>query len=294
MLVNNLRVEDKRFVSMSNFEIICRTIFVDKSRKARINNEILCNIEMQVVQQQDIDKRLMFYWGKMYTEEIKEKQKYSILPKTIVILIADFQLKKLKEIPKFHTKWNIREEEYRKIILTNTLELHIIELPKLLKQLKENNGLKKDKIVLWLMFILNPENLGDEIMSENEDIKKAKEELERIKLNEQDQRLAELRMKYILDQNAIRNSGFREGKEAGLQEGKEIGLQEGKEIGLQEGKEIGLQEGKEIGLQEGEEIGLQKGKQEGKKAEKFEIAKKLIYNMCACNCSGNVCRMFSG
>ena len=28
--------------------------------KARINNEILCNIEMQVVQQQDIDKRLMF------------------------------------------------------------------------------------------------------------------------------------------------------------------------------------------------------------------------------------------
>ena len=86
------------------------------------------------------------------------------------------------------------------------------------------------------MFILNPENLGDEVMNENEDIKKAKEELERIKLNEKDQRLAELRMKYILDQNAIRNSGFREGKEVGLQEGKQM----------------------------------------GKKAEKIEIAKKLI------------------
>ena len=158
----------------------------------------------------------------------------------------------------------IREEDFRKIVLTDTLEIHIIKLPKLIKQLEENKGIRKDKVTLWSMFILNPENLGDEIMSENEDIKKAKEELERIKLNEQDQRLAELRMKYILDQNAIRNSGFREGKEAGLQEGKEIGLQEGKEIGLQEGKEIGLQEGKEIGLQD------------GKKAEKFEIAKKLI------------------
>ena len=40
-------------------------------------------------------------------------------------------------------------------------------------------------------------------------------ELEKIKQNEQDQRLAELRMKYILDQNSIRSSGFREGKRKG-------------------------------------------------------------------------------
>ena len=62
------------------------------------------------------------------------------------------------------------------------------------------------------MFLLNPENVGDEDMHENEELKLAKEELERIKQNEKDQRLAELRMKYILDQNSIRSSGFREGK----------------------------------------------------------------------------------
>ena len=224
--------------------------------KARLNNNILCDVEMQVAKKDNMDRRIMFYWSKLYSSEISSGEDYNILHKTIAILIADFELDILNTIPKFHTKWQIREEDFRKIILTDTLEIHIIELPKLIKQLEENKGIKKDKVTLWSMFILNPENLGDEIMSENEDIKKAKEELERIKLNEQDQRLAELRMKYILDQNAIRNSGFREGKEAGLQEGKEIGLQEGKEIGLQEGKEIGLQD--------------------GKKAEKFEIAKKLI------------------
>jgi len=70
------------------------------------------------------------------------------------------------------------------------------------KQLKENKLDKKDKIALWSIFLLNPENVGDEIMEENEDIKLAKEELEKIKKDKQEQRLAELRMKYILDQNS--------------------------------------------------------------------------------------------
>lgn len=112
--------------------------------KAKLNGEILCNIEMQVVQEKDIDRRIMFYWGKTYTGEIKEGDRYSALQKTIVILIANFELHNLKEIPKFHTKWQIREEKYRKIILTDTLEIHIIELPKLVKQIKENRGEKKD------------------------------------------------------------------------------------------------------------------------------------------------------
>ena len=120
--------------------------------KAKLNNEMICNIEMQVVQQKDIDKRLLFYWAKMYTQEIKESQKYKALPKTIVILIANFRLNKIKEIPMFHTKWQIREEKYSKKILTDTLEFHILELPKLINQLKKE-GEKKDKVALGSMFI---------------------------------------------------------------------------------------------------------------------------------------------
>ena len=79
--------------------------------KVRLNDEIVCDVEMQVVQQDDIDKRLMFYWGKMYTSEIRESQRYAVLPRTIVILIANFKLDRLKEIPKYHTEWKIREKE---------------------------------------------------------------------------------------------------------------------------------------------------------------------------------------
>ena len=79
--------------------------------RVKLNDKIICNIEMQVVQQEDIEKRIMFYWGKTYISEIKKGDKYGVLPKTIVILIANFKLEKLKEIERFHTKWQIREEK---------------------------------------------------------------------------------------------------------------------------------------------------------------------------------------
>ena len=62
---------------------------------------------------------------------------YSKLEKTIAILITDYELESLKQIPKYQTKWQIREEEYRQVILTDVMELYIIELPKFIKY-KEN------------------------------------------------------------------------------------------------------------------------------------------------------------
>lgn len=88
---------------------------------------------MQVAKKDNIEKRIMFYWSKWYSAEIHKGEDYDVLHKTIVILIANFELDKLKEIEKFHTKWQIREEEFRKIVLTDTLEVRIIELPKLKK-----------------------------------------------------------------------------------------------------------------------------------------------------------------
>ena len=43
-----------------------------------------------------------------------------------------------------------------KIILADTLEIHIIELPKLIKQLKNNIGKEKRNELCFL----NPENVG--------------------------------------------------------------------------------------------------------------------------------------
>ena len=72
-----------------------------------------------------------------------------------------------------------------------------------------------DKVALWARFIINPEILGEEVMSENKDIKKANEVLEEIQTDKKEQYLAHLRLKYILDKNESEEYGY----EKGLKEG---------------------------------------------------------------------------
>ena len=39
--------------------------------RAKIDNNINCNIEMQVVDKKNIEKRILYYWSKMYVKSIK-------------------------------------------------------------------------------------------------------------------------------------------------------------------------------------------------------------------------------
>ena len=52
----------------------------------------------------------------------------------------------------------------------------------------------------------------------NEYVKEAVNELKELSEDEQEQRIADLREKYILDRNTLRNSGYREGKKENSKE----------------------------------------------------------------------------
>lgn len=199
-------------VELDNNTILEKDLFDDKvgilDIRAKIDNNINCNIEMQVVDRENIEKRMLFYWSKMYSRSIKEGKDYLELEKTIVILISDYELESLKNIPQYSTKWQIREEKYSQTVLTDVLELYIIELPKFIKH-KEN---KRKQMDSWLKFIENPEVVK---MSENAEINKAREELEKISNDKRERYLAELREKYIMDQKAIEYAGYYKGIKAG-------------------------------------------------------------------------------
>ena len=183
--------------------------------KAKINNNINCNIEMQVANRKDIEKRIMFYWGKIYTGSISSGEKYSKLEKTVSIIFVDFEIENLKCIPKYVSKWGVREEDFpSKTILTDVMEIYIIELPKVKKyQNKSSEDLKS-----WVKFINNPEVIG---MGETrESIKKAKEILEEISQDKHERELAEYREKYIRDQMASEDYGFDQGLKQGLEQGR--------------------------------------------------------------------------
>ena len=199
--------------------------------KAKLNNNIVCNIEMQICDKKNIEKRLLFYWSKIYSQGIKKGQDYDELKRTIVILISDYNLEKLKEIPEHVTKWNIREEKYGKIILTDVLELYIIELNKL-----KNSTLKDNQVLnSWLHFIKNSKVVVNKNMRDEdiEEIKKAQKILEDMSADEHEKWLAEMRIKYIRDQHAIEDFGYDKGYKAG----NENGIKQGLEQGIKKNKE---------------------------------------------------------
>ena len=75
-------------------------------------------------------------------------------------------------IPKIKTKWNIREENYSKVILTDDLEFYIINL----KKLKENDiEIDNSSLIPWLKFLMDPNSLEEKDMIENKYLKEAEE-----------------------------------------------------------------------------------------------------------------------
>ncbi len=181
--------------------------------KAKIDNKINCDIEMQVIDEKNVEKRILFYSSKMYIQTITEGKDYSELQKCISILITDYEISGLRDIEKYMTKWNIREEDYGNVILTDVIEIYIIELSKVEKY---KNGKPLD---LWVEFIKNPKVID---MS-NGEIKKAKEILEKISQDKNERYLAELREKYIMDQKAIEGAGYDKGLNDGVKQGRKQG-----------------------------------------------------------------------
>ena len=196
---------------------------------AKINNNEYCNIEMQLVGKEKLLERMLYYWAKVYTKNMKSGNNYNKLKKTIEVLIANFEIEELKAL-EYHSKWKIIEEKGRKLILTDDLEFHIIEIPKLLKQgeIKNQNELAK-----WIYFIENPESerVG-EYMKENKEMKEAKEKLRVISKDEEMQRIAELREKAIRDEKAVENYGIKKGMKIGRAEGKREIAKRMKQMGL--------------------------------------------------------------
>ena len=73
-------------------------------------------------------------------------------------------------------------------------------------------------LLQWTKFLITPEELEVREMENNEAIKKAIEELEKMQEDSHEKYLAELRLKHLLDTESIREGGFEEGLEKGKRE----------------------------------------------------------------------------
>lgn len=99
--------------------------------KALTDKNMQINVEMQIVNRRNMEKRTLFYWSKLYGQGIKIGEPYYKLKKTITINLLDFNY---FDTQNYHTTWHIVEDIEKDKVLTDVLEIHFIELPKIIKK----------------------------------------------------------------------------------------------------------------------------------------------------------------
>ncbi len=177
---------------------------------AILDNGVICNVEVQLADNKDTEKRILYYNGKAYSQQMLVGDKYKDLNQTISIAILDYNLKRLIDIDEAHTIWHIREDNNTQIKLTDELEIHIIEIPKIRKMKTQG---KKNAVIDWITFLDDPNQKEvSEIMKTNKEIQEAMEKLEEISSDEELMRLVELRRKAILDENQAKYAAREEGR----------------------------------------------------------------------------------
>ena len=92
--VLDIDVKDIQNIEIRNTEIVPDVIDRKYSRldvSISVDGKLI-NIEMQVKKLTDFKERVLFYWSKLYTNDLKEGETYRRLSQAISINILDFEM----------------------------------------------------------------------------------------------------------------------------------------------------------------------------------------------------------
>lgn len=185
--------------------------------KATTNKGEVINIEIQIKNEYNMIKRSLYYWSKLYEEQLSEGDKYDKLSRTVCINILDF---KYLDNDRFHNGYRLKEIETNEE-LTDIEEIHFIEIPKL-KDLDDDANIDTiDMLTAWIEFLKDPEsNVVRKLEFSKEEIKEAKDELYRLSRDKKELELYNLREKSFFDKISALSNAEEKGREQGLEEGK--------------------------------------------------------------------------
>lgn len=180
--------------------------------KAETSNKEIINVEIQLKNQYNMIKRSLYYWSKLYEEQLGEGEDYSNLKRTVCINILNF--KYLKN-DRFHNGYRLKEINTNEE-LSDVIEIHFIEIPKL-----KDDSDEKDMLVAWTEFLKNPESEKVRSLEMSiKEIREAKDELIKMSNDEKQRALYEMREKRLKDEISALNKAKEEGKAVGIIEGK--------------------------------------------------------------------------
>lgn len=166
--------------------------------RAELDNKKIVDIEMQVNNEGNIDKRSSLYMSKNISTQLKVNEEYKELKASIVINILNFNRYKRNS---YHSVAHMKFEQTRKEefvdlgykneedMATDVLEMHFIELPKFIKK----NPEAKTKLEQWLWVIAGREDKIEMSKLDNPEVKKAIELVEEIMTDPKEREIIEAR-----------------------------------------------------------------------------------------------------
>jgi predicted transposase/invertase (TIGR01784 family) len=130
------------------------------------------NIEVQLRNLGNMDKRSLFYWSREYTRGIEAGQDYIELPNVVSINIVNFEFLLAGG---FHTTFHLWEDQDKNILLTDALEIHFIDMVKF--RMLRDKDIEHDPLHRWLTYFDkdSPPELVEEVVKMDAAILKAQE-----------------------------------------------------------------------------------------------------------------------
>ena len=213
--------QDIKAIYINNVELAPEYLDQKFSRldiKMDVNGKIV-NIEMQVNREPAFKERTLFYWAKLYSEELKTGDEYGELKQTICINIINFDL---FDCDDYHSHFRILENE-RNELLTDKFAIHFFELKKLGK-------FKKSRRMEDWLDLINAETEDDLMEIQNKSLIPEVQDtivmLRELNADEKVRQEAYYREKRLHDEATALGNARREGRAEGRAEGRKSALSE--------------------------------------------------------------------
>ena len=86
------------------------------------------NIEMQTTNKKGFNNRILFYWSRLYSQQLLEGEEYARLNPVVSIVVAQFMM--FPKLEGMHNIFTLTSESNPKVAFSDQLQIHSIELPK--------------------------------------------------------------------------------------------------------------------------------------------------------------------
>ncbi|MGF1522861.1 MAG: Rpn family recombination-promoting nuclease/putative transposase [Leptolyngbyaceae cyanobacterium] len=185
--------------------------------KALLNDGTSVIIEMQVLNIEGFEKRILYNAAKTYSMQLGTGDDYPLLNPVIALTITDFVM--FEDLAPYRSCFVLKEKEFLIDYPTHDLELVFVELPKFEQSVEELSNLMEQ----WLFFLKHARQMTDipREMSNVPALQQAFNFADRANLSPEELEDLEHREIFIHDQRNALKLAHRQGIEQGIEQGRE-------------------------------------------------------------------------